>query len=116
MYRTVVVTSWQSSLDYTTAQAYGSLRPLTNGKYSIFRTTKIIEDIAHGISTTEPEDYLLFSGSSVISALALCLWLMHHGQCNILLWDAQEKRYVDRLITRGDLRIVLENTLARKEQ
>lgn len=84
--------------DYTNAKVWGDLVPITQGNYPIFKTMRLIEEIAESIKDSHEDDFLLLSGSSVIAALCMSMWLRKHAKCIMLLYDRRENAYVTRVI------------------
>lgn len=107
-YSVVFATNVAPGHDYTDAANYGPLRPITTGNYPVFKTERLITEIAEAISESFEKDYLLFSGSAFVAGLCLAMWLTRHEQCQALLWDAKQRKYVPRLIKRDLLSLELE--------
>jgi len=105
---TVFVTNKSHSHDYTSASKLGALRFVTNGNYPIFKTIRLQEEIINALAYSSKDDYLLFSGSSVVAALAMAVWLEIHGVAKILLWDRTQDSYVVRVIETKQIRIEVE--------
>jgi hypothetical protein len=90
------------------------IKPLTVGSVNILRPDRIADHLARGITRfVSREDYLLFSGSPVINALALHLWLSMHGVCKTLTWDAKKREYSLATLTAEQLSSLIERELAR---
>lgn len=106
---TVYVSNRASTHDYTSASKMGALRFVTIGNYPIFKTARLQEEIITALAYSTKDDYLLFSGSSVVAALCMAVWLEMHGVAKILLWDRTEDCYVVRVIEQSRLRIDLES-------
>lgn len=105
---TVFVTNKSTVHDYTSAMQYGALRFVTTGNYPIFKTMRLQESIIDVLVHSNKDDYLLFSGSSVVAALCMLIWVKMHGYANILLWDRTQDKYVTRVIEGGKLEINIE--------
>lgn len=105
---TVYVTNRAQSHDYSSATKHGALRFVTQGNYPIFKTTRLQEEIIEGLAHSQPYDLLLFSGSSVVSAICMAVWLEMHSTAKILLWDRTENQYVLRVIPRQSIRVEIE--------
>lgn len=87
---------------YESAKLYGALVPLTKGNVPIFKTTAIQEEIKAGLEDSTPDDFLIISGSAVIAALVMGIWLTLHPTCKLLLYDKREDSYSLRVIDRAD--------------
>jgi hypothetical protein len=105
---TVYITNKSAVHDYSSASSYGAIRFVTTGNYPIFKTSRLQEEIIEALIHSSPEDFLLFSGSSTVSALAALVWLEMHGQLKSLLWDRGQNMYVLRVFVRRDLRMEIE--------
>ena len=108
---TVFVTNKSATHDYSSAAYVGALRYVTNGNYPIFKTTRLQEEIISVLAYSTKDDYLLFSGSSVVAAICMAVWLEMHGIAKILLWDRTQDKYVVRVIDRQPLRLELETAI-----
>lgn len=105
---TVFITNMAPDHSYESAARYGAIRPVTSGNYPVFKTARLTEEIAAALIHSSSEDYLLFSGSSLIAGLCLTTWLMLHKECRALLYDRAQKGYVPRVIRREEVQIQLE--------
>lgn len=112
---TVFVSNMAAEHDYSSALQYGALRPITSGNYPIYKTSRLIEEIASALAESSSDDHLLISGSSVVAALCAVVWLMYHNKVNILLWDRGNGCYVERVIDKDSLRITIEQLVDRRE-
>lgn len=106
---TVYITNKSAIHDYSSAAEYGAIRFITNGNYPIFKTARLQEEITEALVYSTADDYLLFSGSSTVSALCAIVWLEMHGSVKILMFDRTQSKYVMRQVVRKDLRIEIEN-------
>jgi hypothetical protein len=104
----VYVTNKSPTHDYVSATSYGALRFVTMGNYPVFKTARLIEEITTALVYSRPEDFILFSGSAVVSALVMSVWLEMHGKANVLLWDRVNSKYVLRPIDRQNLAVGIE--------
>jgi len=105
---TVFITNMASDHDYKSATVYGALRPITTGNYPVFKSGRLLEEIAASLSQSEETDYLLFSGSSFIAGICLAVWLQRHKECKSLLYDKSQRGYASRVIRKSDIIIQLE--------
>lgn len=112
---TVYVSNMAPEHDYSSALQYGALRPITSGNYPIYKTARLIEEIASALIDSKPDDHLLISGSSVVAALCAVVWLMYHNKINILLWDRGNGCYVERVVDKNELRVTIEQLVDRRE-
>lgn len=101
--------------DYSKASKFGAIRPVTSGNYPIFKTTRLMEEIIEALAESKDGDYLLLSGSSVIAALCMLVWMQMHKQVVVLLWDKRQDDYVERNQSRADIRAEINKTRDRRE-
>lgn len=80
--------------DYTSSEVYGETRRLTLGDINPLQLDRLNYHLARGIAKhTRAEDYLLVSGTPVVNAVALHLWLTMHKTCKLLQWNAKKRNY-----------------------
>lgn len=90
------------------------VRPLTVGNVNTYQVDRLFWNLARGIVRyVKPEDYLILSGTIMIPAAALILWIMMHGKCNILQWSAQGE-YRHHILVKEHIENILESEMARK--
>lgn len=91
---------------YEGAHKYGDFVYLTKGYISFKSLDRIKFTIAEQIiNESTAEDWLLLSGVPALSAIAAALWMAHHGQVKLLVWD---KKYKDHY---RELEITPQNML-----
>ncbi len=100
---TVYITNLNPEHDYSAASRYGHIRPITSGNYAIFNTSRLREEIIRVLLESKEDDYLIISGSSVVAALCLDVWMTMHKKCNLLLRDRKQVQYVPRTWSRDKL-------------
>ena len=115
MNQTVFITNRSPTHVYDSAYTFGSIRYVTSGNYPIFKTARLQEEIIDVLAYSTKHDYLLFSGSGVVAALCLTVWLEMHGECRALLWDRTEDAYVLRVIERSNIRLEIERASDRAQ-
>jgi hypothetical protein len=90
------------------------IKPLTLGNINSLHVDRLIWELARGIvKYVKPEDYLIFSGTAIIPATALLLWIEMYDQCNVLLWYAARKEYRLSTITKENIKNILDQHLMR---
>jgi hypothetical protein len=93
---------------YESLTIYGAIRPITTGNYPIFKTQRLIEEIANALVNSEATDYLALSGSNFVAALCLLEWLLIHKECNVLLYDSRQRSYVPRPLKKAEIIVQIE--------
>jgi hypothetical protein len=112
----VFISNMASGHDYSSASKFGAVRPITSGNYPIYKTERLLEEIVTAVLEASPEDYLLFSGSSVVAALCAVVWVLIHQQARILLWDRGARSYVLREINRDSIKLLIERIRLQGEE
>ena len=100
---TVYITNRSASHDYTSATKHGAIRFVTSGNYPVFKTSRLQEEVAEALAYSQPSDYLLLSGSSVVASICVAVWLEMHSTCHILIWDRVQDVYVLRIISKSEI-------------
>ena len=76
----------------------GKFVNLTDGTVGIFRTQELLDVIREKIKDVGPEDWLLISGSGIVSALAVKALSERFPKIRLLIWDAVQRSYKTRII------------------
>lgn len=87
--------------DYSKAEEFGELVVMSDGQFSRFATGQIYRQFQKHIASSKPEDYLLVSGLTIMTAVAVGMLAAKHGKVNLLLHNqnpGQEEVYVKRTI------------------
>jgi len=79
--------------DYKDAERFGRLMPITTGSINPFNPDRLMVMVSHRLHVAGKEDFLAISGSPLLNALALAMWLRRFGTCNVLLWSHRDKEY-----------------------
>lgn len=107
----VFATNRSGEHDYSSAEKYGGVRFITIGNYPVFKTARLVEEIIKALVHSNPDDFLLYSGSGVVASLCTVIWLEMHKKVQMLMWDRTEKKYVLRLIDRTEMRVEIERAV-----
>lgn len=98
---TVWIANRNPARDYSRAKEYGPLRELTVGSVNVFALERVLADLHAALGEARPDDYLLLSGTNVVNAFAVALWLRRFGRVRLLLYDYKETRYWLRELKAG---------------
>src|SRR6266480_5307287 len=79
--------------DYKDAERFGRLMPITTGTVNPFNPDRLMVMVSHRLRVAAQEDYLVISGSPVLCALAMTMWLRRFKLCNTLLWSHRDSAY-----------------------
>lgn len=94
--------------DYTEAEVYGEIRSITQGFISFQSLDRLKFTIAQALQETTPDDWLLLSGTNIISVLASLLWYQKHGVVKILNFDKTTRKYREIIFNQEHITKLLE--------
>lgn len=98
--------------DYSDAERYGELKALTLDSINPLAVDRLANHLARGIARfARPEDYVLVSGTPVITGLTFTLWLSRFDELQLLQWNAKAREYELRVVTQNQLSNLLERHL-----
>jgi len=84
----------RSAHDFSSAESYGELIFMSEGKMNRFGTNDMIRQFGDAMRESEKDDYLLLCSLSVMNAIAAAVFARKHGTLNLLLY--KDGRYVER--------------------
>lgn len=100
--RTKVYIANRSGHDFTPAEQYGELVYLTDGTVTVYDTNRIYRMVAEKLNDSSPDDYILPTGISTVTIVAVqCLSLMHNGVVRYLIWKPNGSYEVRVLDVKG---------------
>lgn len=85
--------------DFTPAEKFGRLIYMTEGYQPKFSVATALRRFEFCMQESEPEDWILLTGLSVLNCLACSVFALKHGRLNLLLFDG--KGYVQRTVIIG---------------
>lgn len=85
----------RSSHDFSDAQRFGTLIYLSDGNVNRFATNKIARFFAPVINASNPNDYILLTGLTVMTCIATGMFAYKHGRLNLLIHRANHT-YAER--------------------
>lgn len=83
-----------SNYEFHGAAKYGTIHYLTAGTVNLARPAALIKKILPKIKQSDPEDYLVLSGASVLCAIVFNTWMQYHGKVNLLVYYRKRDAYV----------------------
>ena len=90
------------------------IKSLSLGDINPLRVDRLSWHLGNGIASFVKEtDYLLISGTPVVNALALTMWLQMFPTCKLALWDAKKRQYLISTIERENLANILQHHVER---
>lgn len=85
------------------------IESLSLGDINPLRVDRLSWHLARGIARfVKDGDYLLVSGTPIVNALALTMWLQMYPTCNLALWDAKNGEYIISKVERDNLANILQ--------
>lgn len=88
--------------DFSSAKNYGNLVFLTEGHYSPFAVDKMYREMARKLKDSNPDDFILCTGLTIMNSIACsCFAMRHGGKLNMLLF--RNGRYIQRTLMIGEL-------------
>lgn len=82
--------------NYSAAERYGVLVPVTEYKVNIKSTDTLIGQIHEVLSHASSDDYLLVSGPAIVNVLCVGAWLARFGSVNLIFYDTLDGDYISR--------------------
>jgi len=91
-----------------------TLRPFTIGTINPFRVDRLSSEIATGVvKYSHADDYVLLSGTPILNAIVIAIWLLHHRNCKILQWNAKKGEYALSNLSQDNLAALIEKEMTR---
>lgn len=84
----------KSAHDFSDAERYGTLIPLSSGPMNRYNVNNIHRQFEDIMKESSEDDYVLICGLSIMSSLACSIMTAKHGKLNILLF--RRGKYVER--------------------
>jgi hypothetical protein len=92
----VYIANDPGTLDFSGAKQFGELVFITKGTVDIFNPDRLMRDIHIKLKDWDAEDYLLLSGSIVISFLTALM--LQTKNVRLLIFDSKSRKYVCRTL------------------
>jgi len=73
--------------DFSAARHFGTLIFLSEGSVSKFATSKMYRTFVRLLNKSNPTDYILITGYTVMSVIACSIFARKHGRVNLLIFD-----------------------------
>lgn len=104
--------SYQKALDVVPG---AELKPLSIGNVNPLLFDRLAFELTRGIiNYVDREDYLLVSGTAMVSSIAMHVWLSHHGKIKLLQWNAKRRTYELTEKEEDDFRELIQRELERR--
>lgn len=88
------------------AEKFGQIIYLTESSYNRFSTGKMYRAFKKSLKDSDPEDFLLISGLTIMSCIACGMFAAKHKRLNLLLYNSGpnvDEGYVKRVIILEEL-------------
>jgi len=88
-----------SGHNFDSAKKFGELVYMSRNMIDKYRTNDMYRTFTKFLKDSEPTDYILQSGPSIMNAIACSVFAVKHGRLNLLIWrieDAAVDVYVSR--------------------
>ena len=92
--------------DYSLAKEFGRLIFLTEDPFNRFSTSRMYRVFKEKFKSSQPQDYILISGLTIMTSIACAMFAKKHGRINLLLYNSgpnKVEHYVKRTIVLEDL-------------
>lgn len=80
--------------NYRNAEQFGNLKVLTEGRVNVFSVDNLVADMKMKLKDAQKDDMVLVSGYAVPNALVIHIFLKKFGFCRMLLWEANNRKYM----------------------
>lgn len=100
--RKVFIPNIGSGHDFSEAEKYGELVPITSGWVNPFETGVLMRKWKKALEDSSPEDYIVVTSLPILCMIGASLFVRMHGKLNLLLYSQQGK-YRKRTIMMEEL-------------
>jgi len=92
----------RSCHDFSMAEKFGHLIFLSSGPINLTSTSKMYRKFYQILKNSEPTDYILPSGLSIMGMIACSIFSVLHGRLNLLIYQystrLKQAHYEERII------------------
>lgn len=89
--------------NYTSAEKFGQLVNVTEGKMPIFKTDTMLSILKEGMKDFSSDDYLLLSGPALMCVMATGIAFNKVSKVKLLVFDAKKQDYIVRHLDQGNM-------------
>ena len=94
----------KSCHDFSKAESYGKIIFLTTGSVNRYATSAMFREFEKELKNSNPDDYILVSGMTIMSTIAGAMFARKHKRLNLLVWKSRDKDYEEKIINMKDWR------------
>jgi hypothetical protein len=90
----------RSTHDYSPAKVFGNIKYLSSGPLGRYNVTNMARLFTEVLKHSNPDDYILITGMTVMSCIACAIFVAKHGRLNLLLFraDPGNHHYIERTV------------------
>lgn len=89
----------------------GKLVAMTKGDVNPTHVDRLSFILNQFIAHSDPDDYLLLSGTPILNAIAGMLWILRHPRANLLIFDAKTQSYEEKIVSRLNYQKMIDREL-----
>lgn len=93
----------KSGHDVSAAKMFGDLIFLSKGKQPRYATNNIYREFLPILECSEPKDYILLTGLTVMNVIACSIFSLKHGKLNLLIHRPKNNDYIERTLYLDDV-------------
>lgn len=86
----------KSSHDFTSAEKFGKLIFMTEGRMNRFGTNDMVRKFSDAMRNSTKEDYLLPCSLNTANIMAASIFALKHKRLNLLLFKPSTGEYIER--------------------
>lgn len=103
----------RASHDLSAAKKFGDLVFLSENRQDRFATNNMYREFLPLLECSQPNDYLLLTGLTVMNVVAASILAMLHQKLNVLIHNPKNNSYVARTIDLTNINQPVEYVLSR---
>lgn len=93
----------RSAHDYSGAAQWGNVAFMSDGPVNRYATGKIFRVLNEPLKKSQPNDYILLTGLTVMACIACSIFALKHKKLNLLIFRPATHTYVERRMNLEDL-------------
>ena len=93
MNNTVWLVNKGNHINYSDAERFGAIVPLTSGRVNIFQTDNLVTTLSGALTEAKKDDFVLLSGSAFLNSLVVHYFLKKFSIVKALIYEGNNQRY-----------------------
>jgi hypothetical protein len=106
----VFVSNHNEKHDYSKANRFGTVMPVTTGPINVFRPQRSLVAMCENLKNITEDDYILFSGNALSGLLVLAAVINKVNVLNLLVFNAREDDYIHHRLDLQAIRFIHLNS------